>query len=79
VLFRSFHLYDFSPKTITLLLEKSRFSKIRVIPGSPTLPAKHFERIISIFSGTLSKMLFAATAGRLLLPGTSKTVLASKE
>jgi SAM-dependent methyltransferase len=74
-----FHLYDFSPETITLLLKRACFSSIKVTPGSPTLPEKKIERIISTFSGNLSKLLFVITAGRLLLPGTSKTVIATKK
>lgn len=73
-----FHLYDFSPETITLLLKKAGFSSIEVVPGSPTLPEKYIERIISIFSGNLSKLLFFVTAGRFLLPGVSKTIIANK-
>jgi SAM-dependent methyltransferase len=73
-----FHLYDFSPETITLLLKMACFSSIKIMPGSPTLPEEKIERIISIFSGNLSKLLFSITAGRLLLPGTSKTVIATK-
>ncbi len=73
-----FHLYDFSPKTIRLLLEKAGFSSIRVIPGSSTLPNHYGERAISLVSGTLSQILFSMSNRKLLLPGTSKTIIASK-
>ncbi|MBI4684651.1 MAG: methyltransferase domain-containing protein [Nitrospirae bacterium] len=73
-----FHLYDFSPETIRLLLNKAGFSSINIKPGSPTLPAKYAERVISVVSGNLSKILFGISGGRLLLPGTSKTVIAAK-
>ena len=73
-----FHLYDFSPKTIRLLLEKAGFSSIRVIPGSPTFPNHYGERAISLVSGTFSQILFSMSNGKLLLPGASKTIIASK-
>ncbi len=73
-----FHLYDFSPKTIRLLLEKAGFSSIRVIPGSPTSPNHYGERAISLVSGTFSQILFSMSNGKLLLPGASKTIIASK-
>ncbi len=73
-----FHLYDFSPQTATLLLEKAGFCGIRVTPGSPTLPERSVERLISLSSGYLSMLLFLASGGSVLLPGTSKTIIASK-
>ncbi len=74
-----YHLYDFSPKTISLLLKKAGFSLIKVKPGSPTLPAKFFERLISVVSGNIDKVLSAISMGKFLLPGTSKTIIATKE
>ena len=71
-----FHLYDFSPATIETLLKKAGFSSIRIMPGCPTCPANRIERIISILSGNLSKLLFIVSAGMFLLPGTSKTIFA---
>jgi len=73
-----FHLYDFSPKTIRMLFEKAGFSSIKVIPGSSTLPNHYGERAISLVSGTLSQILFSISIGKLLLPGASKTIIASK-
>lgn len=73
-----YHLYDFSPKIITLLLKKAGYSLIQVKPGSPTLPVKFFERLISITSGNLAKSLFAISMGKFLLPGTSKTIIAAR-
>lgn len=71
-----YHLYDFSPNTIKLLLEKAGFSLISVMNGRPTFPKKYAERLISIISGNFSHLLFTVSMGRLLLPGTSKTVIA---
>jgi 2-polyprenyl-3-methyl-5-hydroxy-6-metoxy-1,4-benzoquinol methylase len=74
-----YHLYDFSPGTITVLLKKAGFSLIQVMPGSPTFPPKDFERVISIVSGCFSRILFVMSRGKFLLPGISKTILAVKQ
>ncbi|MBI5026547.1 MAG: class I SAM-dependent methyltransferase [Nitrospirae bacterium] len=73
-----YHLYDFSPETIRLLLEKAGFSLISVRPGRPTLPKRYVERLISIVSGNFSRFIFAVSMSKLLLPGTSKTVIATR-
>lgn len=73
-----FHMYDFSPNTIRLLLGKAGFSSIRIIPGSPTIPRKFSERIISLTSGYLSQFLYSISMSKLLFPGASKTIIASK-
>jgi len=73
-----FHLYDFSPRTLQVLLEKAGFSSVKFIPGRPTLPEKLWERSISIVSITLARFLFVASGQRLLLPGTSKTCIARR-
>lgn len=73
-----FHLYDFSPATIRLLLEKAGFSSVSVFPGSPTSPKNYGERTASVLSGNLAQLIFSLSMGRLLLPGVSKTVIAQK-
>lgn len=73
-----FHLYDFCPKTLKVLFEDAGFASVKIIPGSPTLPDRYGERIISVASGNLSRLLFAVSMGKILLPGVSKTVIASK-
>lgn len=73
-----FHVYDFSPGTITLFLEKAGFSFIKVTPGCPTRPARLPERLISEASGVLSGFLFSISSGTLLMPGISKTITAIK-
>lgn len=73
-----FHMYDFSPNTIRLLLGKAGFSSIRIIPGSPTIPRKFSERVISLTSGYLSQFLYSISMSKLLFPGASKTIIASK-
>lgn len=73
-----FHLYDFSPKTVKLLLDKAGFTSIKVIPGCPTRPGKFVERMMSLTFGNLARVLFALSLGIILFPGTSKTVIAIK-
>ena len=73
-----FHLYDFSPDTITRLLNKAGFDRIKVTPGCPTLPPRPTERFVSIVSGMAARFLYVASGDSLLMPGTSKTVIASK-
>jgi SAM-dependent methyltransferase len=73
-----YHLYDFSPKTVRLLLEKAGFSLISVRPGRPTIPKGYAERLASKISGEFSRFLFVVGMGKLLLPGTSKTVIAAR-
>lgn len=73
-----FHLYDFSPSTITRLLDQSGFTAIKVMPGEPTRPHLVSERIVSILSGYAAKLLYRVSNKTLLLPGVSKTIIASK-
>lgn len=73
-----FHLYDFSPDTITRLLEKAGFGGIKVTPGCPTIPPRRAERFVSLVSGMVARFLYVASGDSLLMPGTSKTVIASK-
>jgi len=73
-----FHLYDFSPDTIKLMLEKAGFSSIRVVPGRHTSPPGYIERAVSVISGRLSRIIYSLSFSRALLPGASKTVIAVK-
>jgi len=73
-----FHLYDFSPKTLKLLLEKAGFADIKIVPGRPTIPDRLGEKITSVVSGMASQILFSLSRGTILIPGTSKTVIATK-
>ena len=73
-----FHLYDFSPDTITRLLNKAGFDGIKVTPGCPTLPPRPTELFVSIVSGMTARFLYVASGDSLLMPGTSKTVIATK-
>ena len=73
-----FHLWDFSPATLTRLLERSRFRGVQTVVGGYTRPASRFGRGVSLVSGALGELLFRASRGRVLLPGLSKTTLARK-
>lgn len=73
-----FHLYDFSPATLRLLLETAGFEDVTVTPGLPTLPTALGERVISVAGGSAARLLYRLSRGALLLPGTSKTALAAK-
>lgn len=73
-----FHLFDFSPSSITRLLEKSGFTSIIVMPGEPTVPHRQTERLVSLSSGYAAKLLYNLSGGKLLLPGVSKTTIAFK-
>ncbi len=73
-----FHLFDFSPSSITRLLEKSGFTAIKVMPGEPTAPPRQTERLVSLSFGYAAKLLYNFSGGKLLLPGVSKTTIAFK-
>jgi SAM-dependent methyltransferase len=73
-----FHLYDFSPETARRMLEKAGFEGIVVMPGHPTLPPRRSERAAALISGAAARLLFFLSAGKLLLPGVSKTIIAVK-
>lgn len=73
-----YHLYDFSPETITVLLKKAGFTTVQVKPGTPTLPVNFLEKIVSITSGNIARIFFAVSGGKFLFPGTSKTTIAYK-
>jgi SAM-dependent methyltransferase len=73
-----FHLYDFSPAVLQRLLGRAGFTHIRTFPGRPTAPARPPARLAAWLSGIAARALHRATAGRMLLPGVSKTTLARK-
>jgi len=73
-----FHLYDFNPGAMRKLVARAGFSAIQTLIGGFTLPKKRLHRICSIFFGYAAQGLFRVSAGRLLLPGVSKTTIAFK-
>ena len=72
------HLNDFSPRTITLALEKTGFKEIKTFPGGATRPYAFSKRIVSSCSGSLADALYVLSGRRLLIPGVSKTTIARK-
>ena len=73
-----YHLYDFSPKTIKMLLSLSGFEKIETTIGGYTLPAQRSKRWPSIIFGQLGDTLYRLSGENILLPGISKTTMAIK-
>ncbi len=73
-----FHLYDFSPQTITMLLEKSGFSSVNISPGRSTSPHALLEKTAALLFTGLARIIYTITLGSLLIPGISKTVVAYK-
>ncbi|MBN2516923.1 MAG: class I SAM-dependent methyltransferase [Deltaproteobacteria bacterium] len=73
-----YHLYDFSPRTITKLLHLSNFYGIKTMIGGYTLSSGRLARWSSISFGNLAETLYRISGGKILLPGVSKTTLARK-
>lgn len=73
-----FHLSDFSPESARRILEKAGFTGIDQIIGGATLPPKAGPYMVSVAFNTAAELLYRLSAGRLLLPGVSKTTLARK-
>lgn len=74
-----FHLFDFSPKAIRVFLNNAGFSSCKITPGSPTLPDRAIEKIISVFFNWVCWGIYYCTLGKMLLPGPSKTIIANKQ
>jgi 2-polyprenyl-3-methyl-5-hydroxy-6-metoxy-1,4-benzoquinol methylase len=72
------HLFDFSPATITRLLEQVGFQDIRSTIGGWTLPQNPWACLASVITGVLGETLARLTRDRFLLPGVSKTTLATR-
>ena len=72
------HLADFSPGTIQRCLENVGFERCQHMIGSHTLPHHLGKRAASSLFGNLSEVFYYLSFKRFLLPGVSKTVLASK-
>ena len=73
-----YHIYDFSPRTIAVLLRQNGFHGIETCIGAFTLPARPGTRLCSRMFGALAEGLAQASSGRILLPGVSKTTFAHK-
>jgi 2-polyprenyl-3-methyl-5-hydroxy-6-metoxy-1,4-benzoquinol methylase len=73
-----YHFYDFSPRTLAVLLKKTGYKNIHTCIGGFTLPPGPAKNISSRIFGNLAEWLESCSGGRLLLPGVSKTTLAFK-
>ena len=73
-----FHLYDFNPTAMRMLVERAGFSAVQHLIGGFTLPEKRLDRLCSILFGHMAQGIYRVSAGRLLLPGVSKTTIAYK-
>ncbi len=72
------HLSDFSPTTIARCLDRAGFEGCQHLIGGYTRPSDFGKRVASSFFGNLSEVFFNLSGGRVLLPGVSKTALATK-
>jgi len=74
-----YHLYDFSPATIRMLLRQAHFENITTVIGGRTRPLGGLNHWSSMISGAVAESVYRATGGRILFPGVSKTTLAHKD
>ncbi len=73
-----FHLYDFNPTAMKKLVVRAGFSAAQHLIGGYTLPEKRLHRLCSILFGKMAQGIYQISAGRVLLPGVSKTTIAHK-
>jgi SAM-dependent methyltransferase len=73
-----FHLYDFPPPVLRRMLGEAGLVNVRTFPGRPTRPAGRVPLAATLFFGALARGCYAASGGRFLLPGVSKTTVAMK-
>jgi SAM-dependent methyltransferase len=71
------HLCQFSPQTMTRMLNEAGFTDVKTFIGGWTRPARPLGRIAGLAGGLLAETLSLLTAGNILLPGVSKTTVAS--
>lgn len=70
------HLFDFAPRSITILLSDLGFQGIRTTIGGWTQPENRAARLAAAVFGRIAAGLDRLSQGRWLLPGVSKTTLA---
>jgi SAM-dependent methyltransferase len=71
------HLQDFAPDTMTRLLTQAGFTDIRHTVGGFTRPVAPLARWAAAIGGVVADGLERVSGGRWLLPGVSKSTLAS--
>ena len=78
LLYPPMHLYDFSPYTLRLILEKAGFRKISVEIGECTRMERFSQRAVLNAITRFSMVLSDITGRIFLMPGLSKTAFATK-
>lgn len=73
-----YHLYDFSPSTMEKMLESCGFKETKTMIVGNTRPSKKLDRWTSVIFGEVGEAVYYLSRGHLLLPGISKTTLATK-
>ncbi len=73
-----YHLYDFSPETMKMLLAITDFKNVETIIGGYTLPPREIYQLASMIFGGLGEAVYFLSGRNILLPGVSKTTLAFK-
>lgn len=73
-----FHLSDFSPKTMRRALATVGFKKVKTCIGGVTEPSDLADRLTRLFFGSLAEFLHKSSWRKILLPGVSKTTIATK-
>jgi SAM-dependent methyltransferase len=73
-----FHLCDFSPKSMRRTLANAGFARIKTVVGGFTAPASPAGHWAGIIFGSLARILYQLSGGKIMLPGVSKTTIARK-
>lgn len=73
-----YHLYDFPPSVLAVMLRRAGFAGVRTFPGRPTRPSGALPGFVARVTGKVAAALHRVSGGRLLLPGVSKTTVAKK-
>jgi SAM-dependent methyltransferase len=70
------HLTDFTPDSLHALLRRSGFEVRWTRPGGSTRPGAWVPRIAGVLGAVVGDFLYAASLGKFVAPGASKTTLA---
>jgi hypothetical protein len=70
------HLFDFAPRSMTILLNDLGFQRIETTIGGWTRPENRVARLAAAVFGRIAAGLDELSHGHWLLPGVSKTTLA---
>jgi SAM-dependent methyltransferase len=67
--FGSVHLYHFSPSTTRLLLQRTGFRVIKMIPEQASLGRQGISRLLNNLHFAVTRLLFTASVGRVSIAG----------